>query len=72
MSTKQVFCLIFTLSLVASNELDDYVNKDDGYYSYELMEDYIYKAPDYTSYTINMTSQKWLTGIYFLSTLYMV
>jgi len=57
----KVICLFVSASVVLSNELDDYVKKDDGYYSYEVLESYTYVAPDYTSYTINMTSQKWLT-----------
>jgi len=61
MELFRICCFTVLLSLVTSNALDDYVFHDDGYYSYELLKTYTYRAPDYTSYMINMTSQKWLT-----------
>ena len=48
--------------LVNGNPLDDYVKKDDGMYSYEVLRDWTYKTDGRTSYLINMTSQRWLTG----------
>ncbi|CAK8676928.1 unnamed protein product [Clavelina lepadiformis] len=43
------------------NPLDDYVFKDDGYFTYTLLRDKTYKANFHTTYFLNMTSQKWLT-----------
>ena len=40
--------------------LDDYVNAPDDTYSYKLI--YEYEGPGFTTYYLNMTSQKWLTG----------
>jgi len=50
---------------VKSNALDDYVQRDDGMYSYTVLHDWTYKFSERTSYLINMTSQRWLTGIEF-------
>ena len=41
-------------------ELDDYVNAPDDTYSYKLI--YEYEGDGFTTYYLNMTSQKWLTG----------
>ena len=40
--------------------LDDYVNAPDATYSYKLI--YEYEGDGFTTYYLNMTSQKWLTG----------
>ena len=40
--------------------IDDYVNFDDGYFSWE--EIYEYRFDGVTLYMANMTSQKWLNG----------
>nr|XP_039256779.1 autocrine proliferation repressor protein A-like [Styela clava] len=54
-----LFCAL--IATVSSTPLDDYVWKDDGYFKYELLRDRTYKSPGVTSYTLNMTSQRWLT-----------
>ena len=51
---------IFSLYLKAGAAIDDYVNFDDGYFSWG--EVYEYRFPDVTLYMANMTSQKWLNG----------
>jgi len=48
---------------VNSTPLDDYVWKDDGMFNYTVLHDWTYKSPSgRTSYLLNMTSQRWLTG----------
>ena len=45
--------------------LDDYVNFDDGYFSWEILGRYEFgdgPEPDVTVFVVNMTSQKWMTG----------
>ncbi|XP_064605796.1 autocrine proliferation repressor protein A-like [Liolophura sinensis] len=46
-----------SVSWSLSTPLDDYVNKPDPHYSYKLID--TFRGPDYTLYTLNMTSQKW-------------
>ncbi|XP_064606085.1 autocrine proliferation repressor protein A-like [Liolophura sinensis] len=43
-----------------STPLDDYVNKADPNYKYEVL-DWKYRGDGFTLYLINMTSQQWLT-----------
>lgn len=38
--------------------LDDYVNRDDGYYNWELLESQEFN--DYSLHILNLTSQKWM------------
>lgn len=55
------FIVISTLILVVginNTPLDDYVNKPDSNYKYELIQ--TYDLTDYKLYILNMTSQKWL------------
>ena len=40
--------------------LDEYVQGDDGYYSYNYLNNYTYLGA--TVYMVNMTSQKWMDG----------
>lgn len=42
--------------------LEDYVNRYDPHYTYEVLKDHTYRGPDYTLYVLNMTSQKWKDG----------
>ncbi|XP_072027742.1 autocrine proliferation repressor protein A-like [Amphiura filiformis] len=47
---------------VVSTPLDDYVNMPDPHYNYTVLTNHTVRiAGSYTVYTINMTSQKWLT-----------
>lgn len=39
--------------------LDDYVHREDPHYKYSEIGSY--RGPEYTMYTLNMTSQKWKT-----------
>ena len=55
--------LLQACSLSVCTVLDDYVNKPDPYYSYRAMKQ-PYKGDGFTTYFLNMTSQKWLTGMY--------
>lgn len=61
-----LLCLAF-IKNVSSNALDDYVWKEDDNYGWvDLGEDYSWRGGDdeknmYTGYTLNMTSQRWLT-----------
>ena len=48
-------------SLCLSTVLDDYVNAPDATYSYKGLRE-PYKGDGFTTYYLNMTSQKWLTG----------
>ena len=41
--------------------LDDYVNRDDPTYGYEVLD--IYDDPDFTVHVLNMTSQQWMDGM---------
>jgi len=58
--------LLVAFTLMSSNAtpLDDYVNRPDPNYRYDVIDQY--RGPDYTLYTINMTSQKWKTGYAFV------
>lgn len=52
------------LSLVVitrATPLDDYVWAKDPNFKYEVLRDRTYKGPGFTSFTLNMTSQRWLT-----------
>ena len=51
---------VLSLNLKAGAAIDDYVNFDDGYFSWE--EVYEYRFEGVTLYMANMTSQKWLNG----------
>lgn len=42
------------------NALDEYVWKDDGHYSYQILDSYRSVSNESTIYLLNMTSQKWL------------
>jgi PhoPQ-activated pathogenicity-related protein len=54
-----VLCLLFVLSVAFSNPLDDYVNKPDPAYKYELLG--VKRVGKVNVHTLNMTSQTWLT-----------
>ena len=56
------FILVLSLAYLTCTPLDDYVNKYDPNYSFKVL-DYVYKGDGYTLYCINMTSQKWLSGM---------
>lgn len=53
--------LLQASSLCLSTVLDDYVNAPDATYSYKALRQ-PYKGDGFTTYYLNMTSQKWLTG----------
>jgi len=63
MAKLSLIVLLQVFSLCVCTVLDDYVNKPDPYYSYRAMKQ-PYKGDGFTTYFINMTSQKWLTGVY--------
>lgn len=50
--------------------LDDYVHREDPHYQYSEIGSY--RGPEYTMYTLNMTSQKWKTGRFRLFTKCMI
>ena len=52
--------LALQLSCSSGTPLDDYVNKPDDTYTYEDLGD-PYRGDGFTSYYINLTSQRWLT-----------
>ncbi|XP_033119078.1 autocrine proliferation repressor protein A-like [Anneissia japonica] len=59
---SSVLLLAVGVILTTGTPLDDYVNAPDAHYSYTLLSDYTVRVKDaYTTYMINMTSQKWLT-----------
>ncbi|XP_070580927.1 autocrine proliferation repressor protein A-like [Ptychodera flava] len=49
------------LTCVLSTPLDDYVNRPDPHYKYEILSEKKVLENEYTVYIVNMTSQKWLT-----------
>ena len=53
--------VVLQVSSCLSTALDDYVNAPDPTYSYKALRQ-PYKGDGFTTYYINMTSQKWLTG----------
>ncbi|XP_071953962.1 autocrine proliferation repressor protein A-like [Antedon mediterranea] len=61
MAFFSVFILQMFIFLAAGTPLDDYVNAPDSHYSYKLLSDYTVRVKGYTTYMLNMTSQKWLT-----------
>ena len=56
-----IVLVILCTSLIDCTPLDDYVNKFDPNYHFEVL-DWTYKGDGFTMYSLNMTSQKWLTG----------
>lgn len=52
---------VLLLAFAAGTPLDDYVNAPDPYYEYRDMGQ-PFRGADYTTYFLNMTSQKWLNG----------
>ena len=64
-----VICFLF-VSLTNGTPLDDYVNTPDPHYKYELLKSQ--KLTGYTLHIINMTSQKWLDGIYICTHLFKI
>jgi hypothetical protein len=59
--------LICVSSIVKQDEptaLDDYVNFDDGYFHWDILTTYRFEENKTTVYMVNMTSQKWMDGIY--------
>lgn len=55
--------VLVAVNCVSSSPLDDYVQRDDGYFKYEVLRDQTYFSPGVTTFVLNMTSQKWLSGI---------
>ena len=45
--------------------LDDYVQLDDGYFSFTELLSYRFEENATTVYMLNMTSQKWMDGGFF-------
>ncbi|XP_077979950.1 autocrine proliferation repressor protein A-like [Glandiceps talaboti] len=54
------FAVLAVTYSVHATPLDDYVNRPDTHYKYEILSTH-YEADEYTVYIVNMTSQKWLT-----------
>lgn len=64
MAIFTAFCVVLACtiaSLVDATALDDYVNKPDSHYRYSDLGK-PYHGDGYTTYFLNMTSQKWLNG----------
>lgn len=57
---KILICLACLYQLINATPLDDYVNKQDDNYKYEILK--VDQFFDYKLYYINMTSQKWQNG----------
>ena len=55
-----LFVLIVTWIQCEATPLDDYVNKPDPTYRYDVIDKL--RGPTYTLYTVNMTSQTWKPG----------
>ena len=66
MKLSLVLLLVQASSLCLSTVLDDYVNAPDATYSYRAIRQ-PYKGDGFTTYYLNMTSQKWLTGMTLLA-----
>ena len=62
MKLSLILLLVQASSLCLSTVLDDYVNAPDATYSYRAIRQ-PYKGAGFTTYYLNMTSQKWLTGM---------
>lgn len=54
-------CLLLLASRTFQTPLDDYIERPDSSYAWELMESYPDTGLGYSSYLINMTSQIWQT-----------
>ena len=52
---------VFLSAFAAGTPLDDYVNAPDSHYEYRDLGQ-PFRGADYTTYFLNMTSQKWLNG----------
>lgn len=59
LQTLCVYCVLLYTG-VSATPLDDYVNRPDPTYKYEILE--AFEGPGYTLYNINMTSQTWKPG----------
>ncbi|KAL4239702.1 hypothetical protein ACF0H5_000506 [Mactra antiquata] len=60
MAILLVLCLAYNVAMVMSTPLDDYVNKPDSTYTYNVTD--VNHENGYTFYVINMTSQTWEKG----------
>lgn len=65
---KIVGLLSLMLACSSATPLDDYVNAPDSHYSYRLVK--AYSETGYTLYILNMTSQKWQDGNFYLYRLF--
>ncbi|XP_071108310.1 autocrine proliferation repressor protein A-like [Haliotis cracherodii] len=54
-----IVLLLLAFACAHGGVLEDYVNRYDPHYTYEVLKDHTYRGPDYTLYVLNMTSQKW-------------
>lgn len=61
---------LWAVSPMRATPLDDYVHREDPHYQYSEIG--AYRGPEYTMYTLNMTSQKWKTGRFRLFTKCMI
>ena len=61
-SLSLLLIILQASSLCLSTVLDDYVSAPDDAYSYRALRE-PYKGDGFTTYFLNMTSQKWLTGM---------
>lgn len=61
---------LWAVSPMRATPLDDYVHREDPHYQYSEIGSY--RGPEYTMYTLNMTSQKWKTGRFRLFTKCMI
>ena len=57
-------CVVLLAAHAYGGPLEDYVNRFDPHYKYDVLKNYTYKGPDFTLYILNMTSQKWKDGTY--------
>lgn len=60
MNKLSLLLALSMLGLVLATPLDDYVNKPDPHYQYNVIQ--TYKLKNSMTYVLNMTSQKWYDG----------
>ncbi|KAK7112150.1 autocrine proliferation repressor protein A-like [Littorina saxatilis] len=56
-SSVLLVCLVVVAATTTATPLDDYVNRPDPTYKYDVIKEE--RGPDYSLFTINMTSQTW-------------
>ena len=62
MDVTGICALLTFLGCAYGSPLQDYVDRADPNYKYEVLKNLTYRGPDFTLYILNMTSQKWFDG----------